>query len=198
MIDLAKWDLPHRANEWRAARPFAHLVIDDLVDAPSLAALCTAVAAEPHWPNRGEIFDLMGSADQVQHPTLRAFHAELGAPEILSAVRMLSGRPIDRVDLRSYVYMPGNYLLPHTDCRTSMGRQVAYAYYLYSREVEGGELELFDCSMQGDDIVATRPALRIEPRENRMVIFEVTPASLHQVREVVRGARVSLSGWFLG
>ena len=37
-----------------------------------------------------------------------------------------------------------------------------------------------------------------EPRENRIVIFEVTPASLHQVREVVRGARVSLSGWFLG
>jgi 2OG-Fe(II) oxygenase superfamily len=198
MIDPAKWDLLKRANEWRAARPFAHVVIDDLVDTDSLAALCTAVSAEAHWPNRGEIFDLLGSADNVQHPTLRAFHAELAAPEKLAAVRALTGRPVDRVDLRSYVYMPGHYLLPHTDCRTGGGRQVAYAYYLYSRETEGGELELFDCDMNGDEISATRPAVRIEPRENRMVIFEVTPASLHQVREVVRGARVSLSGWFLG
>jgi len=62
---------------------------------------------------------------------------------------------------------------------------------------EGGELELFDCDLDGDEIVGARPALRIEPVENRLVVFDVSPGSLHQVREVTGGGRVSLSGWYL-
>jgi len=30
-----------------------------------------------------------------------------------------------------------------------------------------------------------------------MVLFDVSNASLHQVREVLAGTRVSLTGWFL-
>jgi Rps23 Pro-64 3,4-dihydroxylase Tpa1-like proline 4-hydroxylase len=30
------------------------------------------------------------------------------------------------------------------------------------------------------------------------VLFDVTNASLHQVCEVVAGARISLTGWYLG
>ena len=52
--------------------------------------------------------------------------------------------------------------------------------------------------MDGDEVVSSRPAIQIKPQDNRMVIFDVTNASLHQVCEVLAGARVSLTGWFFG
>jgi Rps23 Pro-64 3,4-dihydroxylase Tpa1-like proline 4-hydroxylase len=137
----------------------------------------------------------MGSAERVQRPKLKAFHQALESA--LPAVRSISGREITRVDLRSYVYLAGSFLLPHSDCQTAGGRRVAFAYYLHSAGCIGGELELFEARLEGEFPVETRAALTIEPRANRMVLFDVTPASIHQVREVLAGARISLSGWFL-
>ena len=116
---------------------------------------------------------------------------------MLEAIRAISGRPVTKADLRSYVYVPGSYLLPHADSRASIGRLVAFAYYLWTEGCEGGELELFACEMTGDELVSARPVQRLEPRANRLVLFDVTNASLHQVREVLAGNRVSLTGWFL-
>ena len=194
----ARWNLAALAVSYRAAKPFPHVVIDDLVAPDTLRSLCQAVAQEPHWPNRGEIYDFMGSAEAVTHPVLRDFHAQLGAPAMLQAVRTITGRPTTRCDLRSYVYLAGSYLLPHADSRASIGRMVAYAYYLHTGGCEGGELELFDCTMDGDELVSATPSIRIKPQDNRMVMFDVTHGSLHQVCEVLAGARVSLTGWFLG
>jgi Rps23 Pro-64 3,4-dihydroxylase Tpa1-like proline 4-hydroxylase len=59
------------------------------------------------------------------------------------------------------------------------------------------ELELFACEMNGDDVVHARSAQTITPKPNRLVLFDVSNASLHQVREVLAGTRVSLTGWFL-
>jgi len=192
------WNLDQLAASYRAARPFPHVVIDDLVAPDTLSALCAAVSQEPHWPNRGEIYDFMASADTVSHPVLRAFHARLGAPDVLHAVRAITDRPVARCDLRSYVYLAGSYLLPHSDSRAALGRMVAYAYYLHTAGCEGGELELFETAMAGDELISATPAIRIAPRANRMVMFDVTNGSLHQVCEVVAGTRVSLTGWFLG
>jgi hypothetical protein len=193
-IDSTRWDVPALAASWRAAQPFSHVVIDHLVAEDCLVELCQAVAAEPHWPNRGEIFDMMGSAEDVQHPLLRAFHESLIA--CAPAVQAISGKPVRRADLRSYVYVDGSYLLPHSDCQQPLGRLVAYAYYVWTQGCRGGELELFDVTLENGRAVATRPAKLIEARANRLVLFDVHPASLHQVREVEAGARLSLSGWF--
>jgi hypothetical protein len=208
----AGWNLEQLAASYRAGRPFPHVVIDDLVAPDALGALCQAVAQEPHWANRGEIYDFMASAAEVSHPVLREFHAQLGGPATLEAVRTITGRPVTRCDLRSYVYLAGSYLLPHADSRAQSDptgedprdrasprrRLVAYAYYIHTASCEGGELELFDCAMDGDELVSAKPAVRIAPRDNRMVMFDVTNGSLHQVCEVLAGARVSLTGWFLG
>jgi Rps23 Pro-64 3,4-dihydroxylase Tpa1-like proline 4-hydroxylase len=198
MVPVARWDLAALAARWRDARPFPHLVLDDLVAPETLGALQQAVAQEPHWPNRGEIYDFMGSAESVGHPTLRALAADLGGPAMLAALHAITGRTVERVELRSYVYLAGSYLLPHTDSRATAGRRIAYAYYVWTGGCEGGELELFDATMAGDELVSARPAVRITPRDNRIVLFDVTNASLHQVCEVLAGARVSLTGWFLG
>jgi hypothetical protein len=198
MLDVGRWNVRELADVWRAARPFPHVVIDDLVAAADLTTLSQAIAAEPHWPNRGEIYDMMASGESVQHPTLAAFHGELGAAGAIAVVAAITGRPVARVDMRSYVYMPGHYLLPHTDWQRAIGRLVAYAYYVWTQDCAGGELELFDVTTSDGVITETRPAGTIEPRANRIVLFDVTPASLHQVREVLGGARVSLAGWFYG
>lgn len=198
MIALESWRLDELRRAWTEARPFPYVVLDDLVSPETLAELLVAVSQEPHYPNRGEIYDFMASSPEVAHPTLRAFQAALGSPATLAAVRAISGRPVASVDLRSYVYVPGSYLLPHADSRASIGRLVAFAFYIYTTDCTGGELELFTCEMAGDEVVHATPAQRIEPRPNRIVMFDVTARSLHQVREVLAGNRVSLTGWFHG
>jgi hypothetical protein len=195
-IDFSRWDVAALGESWRQARPFAHVVLDDLVPSDALDGLRRAVAEEPHWPNRGEIYDMMASALPTAHPTLRSFEGALGGADGLAAVRAITGKAVERIEMRSYVYLAGQYLLPHSDCRTGMGRLVAYTFYLWQGPMEGGELELFACDMDGGLVVATRPALTITPRANRLVLFDVTPATLHQIREVRSGARLSLSGWF--
>lgn len=198
MLPVARWNRDELARTWATSSPFPHVVLDDVVEPDTLATLLQAVSQEPHWPNRGEIYDFMASAEEVTHPTLRELHAELGSAPVLDAIRAISGRPVTRADLRSYVYVPGSYLLPHADSRASIGRMVAFVYYLWTEGCEGGELELFACEMNGDELIRARPAQLVVPRANRMVLFDVTNASLHQVREVLAGNRISLTGWFLG
>lgn len=198
MIDLASWQLDTLRATWQAARPFGHVVVDALVTPDALAGLIEAAGREQHWPETSEIFQFFGSSVPPTQPALCAFGEALGSPEMLFALQTITGESVARVDVRSYFYGPGNYLLPHLDHSIGYGRRLAYAYYLAvppSAEA-GGELELFDVDLDGTQVVATRSALRIAPRANRIVIFEVSDRSLHQVREVLDGGRLSLAGWF--
>jgi Rps23 Pro-64 3,4-dihydroxylase Tpa1-like proline 4-hydroxylase len=110
----------------------------------------------------------------------------------------IGGRPVSRVDMRAYGYRPGHYLLPHTDHQDGLGRIYAYAFYLPSPEPPiDGALELFSCRLDdGAQLIAIASAKQILPRANRLVVFEVGARSLHQVREVLGGLRISLAGWF--
>jgi hypothetical protein len=192
-VDFARWDPAALADAWRAARPFAHVVLDGLLGADELAALCAGVAREPHFPNRADFFEMMASREPATRPELAAFAAGLDAARPFVAA--VTGKPVARVSVQSYVYLAGSYLLPHHD---AAGRLVAFAFYLLPRSSStGGELELFDCRVEDGEVVAATPTVRIEPEANRLVLFDVTPASLHQVREVTAGARASVSGWFL-
>ena len=168
---------------WHAATPFPHLVLDDVLSPDALQELRLAVSRTPHWPNQGELYEMMASGD-FDHPAL----ADLPA-----LARAATGIAVQRIETRSYVYLPGSYLLPHTDFGES--RRVSWALYL-TVDCDGGELRLFDCDTHGDVITVARHAVDIAPRENRLVLFDVSPRSLHEVREVTRGARVSLAGWF--
>lgn len=196
-IDLARLTDPGNAVAWREARPFPHVVIDGLVAEDARAALVNALEDEPASVIRDEIFEMTASAVSVEDARLRRFHAALGSPEVLGAIGALCGARVTRADLRAFAYEPGHYLLPHTDHQEGVGRVVAYAYYLDTTpDLEGGELALFDCTEAGGEIVAARAVKEIAPRPNRMVLFEVGSTSLHEVREVTRGLRLSLAGWF--
>jgi Rps23 Pro-64 3,4-dihydroxylase Tpa1-like proline 4-hydroxylase len=197
VIDFARWDVAALRAEWQAARPFPHVVIDGFLDEAALAKAKDAIAGEPHYADVSDLYEMMSSRSPVSAAPLLEVQAALGGPEGLTALAAITGKQASRVELRSYVYLAGSFLLPHSDCRAGLDRLVAYAYYLMPREASrGGELELFDVEMEGPDVVSQRSARKIEPEENRIVFFDVTPASLHQVCEVTWGARASLAGWF--
>jgi Rps23 Pro-64 3,4-dihydroxylase Tpa1-like proline 4-hydroxylase len=196
-IDLARLTAPGLAAAWRSARPFPHVVIDGLLSEEARTALLGALEDEPASVIRDEIFEMTASAVQVEDERLRGLRAALGSAAVLGAIGALAGRPVTRADLRAFAYEPGHYLLPHTDHQGDVGRVVAYALYLDTTpDLEGGELALFDCTLAGGEITAARVAKEIAPRPNRTVLFDVGDASLHEVREVTRGLRLSLAGWF--
>ena len=175
------------AAAWRDAQPFPHLVIDDFVPRDRLPELALQLEEEPVDRYEADLFVFEASAPEPRSPELGqlrdTFAATLAAP-----LSRIVGRAVTRADMRAFAYRPGHYLLPHTDDREGLERVVAYAYYLPSPDPpEGGELELFR------DLASAR---LIEPRANRLVVFDVSPVSLHQVREVLSGLRMSLAGWF--
>ncbi len=184
------------ATLWRAAQPFPHLVFDDLVPAESLTELLELLEEEAVDRYEGDIFAFEASAPEPRTPELRALR-DTFATTLAPALSRITGRAVSRADMRAYAYRPGHYLLPHSDHQHDLGRALAFAYYLPSPEPPaGGELELFRCEQAGSAITRTESARVIEPRTNRLVVFEVSDVSLHQVREVLGGLRISLAGWF--
>jgi hypothetical protein len=167
-LDLRRWDTAALGSAWRAARPFPHLVVDRCVGEAGCAALREAVLAEPHGAMWNEVCDALASAPEPLHPSLRAFAAALGDEATLAAVRAITGKAVRAVEVRSYVYRAGHYLLPHTDGAMHAGRLVAFAYYLTPPGgCAGGELEIYDCTVDGGDIVDTRAAGTIPHRADR-------------------------------
>ncbi len=182
------------AERWRRAEPFPHVVIDDVVaDTDALLAVLEEEAVERY---EGEIFRFEASAPEPSTAEFRALRDDF-ARTLAPVLSRVTGKQVTTVDMRAYAYRPGHYLLPHTDHQEGLERRLAYAYYLPSPEPPGGgELELFACRVEAGELVETRSATIIEPRGNRLVVFDVGDASLHQVREVLSGLRISLAGWF--
>lgn len=199
-FDVGRWDTAALAAAWSAAAPFPHVIVEGAFTPAVLDGLRGALAQEPHWGERSEVVDGMASAPAFAQPVLVAFAAALAAPATLDAIAAVTGKRVTRAEVRSYVYPPGGYLLPHTDHRRDVGRQVAFAAYVHDEGTcGGGELELFACTLDDatGEITATRGAACIEPRTNRLVLFDVSARSLHQIREITLGARIAMAGWFL-
>lgn len=181
---------------WRTASPFPHVIIDDLAtDLPSLFAILDEESVDPY---EGDILSFEATPPEPRSPELRALRNSF-ASALAPSLSRITGKPVARVDMRAYAYRVGHYLLPHSDHQQGLARVLAYAFYLPSPEPPaGGELELYACTLGPDNaaLASTVSAKLIEPRPNRLVVFDVSDVSLHQVREVTAGLRLSLAGWF--
>jgi Rps23 Pro-64 3,4-dihydroxylase Tpa1-like proline 4-hydroxylase len=180
-------------RQWARAQPFPHAVVDEAaLDPEALLAVLEEEAVERY---EGEIALFEASAPEPAGELARVRDAFAAA--YAPAFTRITGKAVARVDMRAYAYRPGHYLLPHTDHRDGLARALAYAYYLPSpAPPTGGELELYRCTVAGGEITAVEPGRVIAPQANRLVVFDVSDASLHQVREVLAGVRLSLAGWF--
>lgn len=179
--------MEHLAAQWRDATPFAHAIADDVLSATDLDAVMILLDEEPVEHAESDIFSFDATAPEPTTQSLRELRDSF-ARDLAPVVTRIGGRAVSRVDMRAYAYRPGHYLLPHTDHQERLGRVYAYAFYLPSPEPPiDGDLELF---------AGMTSAKRIAPRANRLVVFDVGDHSLHQVREVLGGLRISLAGWF--
>ena len=181
-------------SRWRAdlawtAEPFLHAVVDDACTEPDALLAVLEEEAVERYESEIALFEASAVTPGAELVAIRDDFARAYAPAL--------PKPTRTADMRAYAYRPGHYLLPHTDHREGLERVFAYAYYLPSPEpCTGGELELFRCTLDGDAISAVASGRVIDPRANRLVIFDVGDGSLHQVREVLGGLRLSLAGWF--
>ena len=177
------------AAAWRSALPFPHLIFDDFVD--ELPELFAVLDEEPVDDYRGDIFAFEASTPEPRTKGLVDLRTSF-ADTLAGPLSRITGKTLRRADMRAYAYRPGHYLLPHSDHQADVGRALAYAYYLPSPEPPvGGELEMYRVTPDLQE-----SALVIPPLGNRLVVFDVSDISLHQVREVLGGLRVSLAGWF--
>jgi 2OG-Fe(II) oxygenase superfamily len=184
------------ANAWRAAQPFPYLIFDDFVPSESLPELFAILDEEPVERYEGDIFVFDASAPEPHTEGLRALRDGFGET-LAPTLSRITAKPVSRADMRAYAYRVGHYLLPHSDHQDGLDRALAFAYYLPSPEPpSGGELEMYRCRLESGVLVSTESARLVEPRPNRLVVFDVSDISLHQVREVLGGLRISLAGWF--
>lgn len=186
-VPWAERDEPALAAAWRAAEPFPHLVVDDVLDPARFPELFALLEDEPVERFTNDLYTFDATAPEPTTAAFAELRAELGRV-LAPALSRVTGKHVTRADLRAFAYRDGDYLLPHADHQDELLRAIAYAYYLPSPEPPaGGELELF---------AGVTSAKLIEPRANRIALFEVSERSLHQVREVMGGLRLSLAGWF--
>ncbi|KAI9298167.1 hypothetical protein K502DRAFT_311885 [Neoconidiobolus thromboides FSU 785] len=105
------------------------------------------------------------------------------------------------VSVSKYIY--GNHLLCHDDDIKSEkeGRRIAFIIYLVDEdwdEKDGGALELFSRDQYGQPIFNN--TIKLTPKWNQLVFFEIGNYSYHQVSEVLAKTkdRLSIVGWFHG
>jgi hypothetical protein len=203
---LASLAAPKVKAAWRWARPFPFAVIDNFIEESRRRDLVAAFFEESAEELRAEGYAVLASPQPPAQPVLRAFHEELASAPALTALSALLGEPLVRAESRAYVFQPGHFLLPHTSQARDGRRAVAFVYQIdASLDLEGGELCLHH---HLDDRASPEPSggwaeegsppspIELPARSNRLVLFAVSDASVHEVREVLRGCRLSITGWF--
>lgn len=198
MLDPERWGVDDLRASFSRATPFRHVVMDDFVGESFRRELAAAFDEEPADNLQDEIFDVMASGSPPVSPAFQRFRERARSADVLDAIEAITGERVRDIEARAYAYLPGHYLLPHADRDAGGRRRIAFAFYVDVLEgTAGGELDLYACETEAEEIVKTTIATTIAPRPNRCVLLGVGDTSLHRVREVTAGGRLSLAGWFI-
>lgn len=172
--------------------PFYHRVIDNFLPEYVFQQVCSSAEKTELEPKHTDLFRFYQSSDLSRSPKFRGFLSRVrrALDEDLRALNKSVAN--GEMDLFMSCYQEGCYLLPHDDCLS--GRVLAFSFYLNKpaarKEASGernGRLVLIDT----DGIT---PHSSISPKGNRLVVFEVSPLSYHEV-ERTQGPRLALTGW---
>lgn len=189
------------ARQYRLAKPFPHIVLEDFVltDIDELLREFPDEAWEG-WTNQSNANQPSKSSCpniNVMPPLLKQMINELFEPPFLRAMSNLMGIQNLLPDpfLNGgglHVTAPGGRLTPHTDYhhhpKLRLFRRANILIYLNGdwKSGDGGELCLFNL---GDD----RPVLSIPPRYGTCVIFTTDHRSLHGVNPISETAGIRRS-----
>ncbi|VDN20230.1 unnamed protein product [Gongylonema pulchrum] len=138
--------------------------------------------------------DDLANYDAAKFPNLVKFR-DFVKTDVLQWLKSVS-----KIDLNSDVAITGScykntdLLLPHDDqCE---GRAIAFVLYLSPNweEADGGQLVLYETDDQNNPKSIVKS---MNPVENTLLLFPVSPRSWHMVTEVTsQKERISLHGWF--
>ncbi|KAJ2783375.1 putative component of NuA3 histone acetyltransferase complex [Coemansia javaensis] len=205
-----------RGRAYRAAEPFPHHSIAPFCAEELLRGVREELVGRLHFTHKetdifkyhqsGDLANLDGlpAAEQARLPCLRRLRDAIYSAEFRAFVSAVTGcGPLSgsRTDMSTNRFKPGDHLLLHDDAIGD--RRVSYIIYLPDPDArewtpaDGGHLELYPRESRESWAPAARPACRVPPRWNQMVLFVVHPGqSHHSVEEVCAGERVSIQGWF--
>ena len=174
------------AKRYRTARPFPHIVIDDLLDPAflrSAAADFPQRAGKRHFDRDQERLKYQFTPDEIGGATLRNLLLALNSPAILALLEELTGIAgliPDPAFVGGGLHetLRGGHLSVHADFNIhqvmKVERRLNLLIYLNDdwRADYGGDLELWDGAM-------TRPVVRVAPLLGRVVIFNTDADSFH-------------------
>lgn len=180
-------------NSFQSAVPFKHLVLDDLVqNLPELSSSFPTIEWAG-WKGLGDTYQhnkFVCSNKELFPIELKNVIEELSAPAFLRFLEKVSG--IQKLIPDPYleggglhVSTNGGILAPHTDFhiyeRLGLYRRINLILYLNENwnSGDGGELEL---SLPGD----LTPAVMVEPKIGRIVLFQTDDKSVHGFRNSIR------------
>ncbi len=119
---------------------------------------------------------------------LREFYEEFSSEGFIANIGTITGTKLTGVDIVPFVFSDTDYLLPGGN--NAGNKKIAFVLFLNSlQKTDGGSLDFFKDSLVHQ---------RIPPERGMLVLFEISPKSLHQISEVIRKEMVLLTGWFYG
>lgn len=182
------------------SKPFPHFYLPDFLTSKEfITDLRSELGTVQYDRKENDLYSLNQTADLSnfdanKFPALTKFR-DLFKTDVLNWLRNVSGVDLNNeVAITSSNYAYTDLLLPHDDqCE---GRKFAFTLYLTSdwKETDGGQLLLYDCDDNNNPISVAQIT---NPKENMLVMFEVSQRSWHMVTEVLsHKGRLSLHGWF--
>jgi hypothetical protein len=189
-VDLDLWErlLPGRRDGYATARPFPHIVLDDFLEPGCLAQAAREFSdvSSPDWIGYVHFNEKKFSNPYLDSwgPTLRSLAEALNSPRFVRVLCELTG--IDGLIADEgmeggglHQSLRGGYLNVHADytvhpLHPTWRRRVNLLLYFNEEwpSAYGGALELWSTDMQ-------RRVSTIEPRGNRVVIFNTEGDSFH-------------------
>ncbi|XP_013406972.1 prolyl 3-hydroxylase OGFOD1 [Lingula anatina] len=183
------------------ATPFSCCVLPKFIQDPGnfLETLKDELLDQVFYQKNNDLYKFQQSNDlkKIHTPCVKMLCQFLYG-DVLQWMREVTGIPLtDKVDLTCSRYDDTDVLLCHDDELDS--RRIAFILYLVPpwKQSDGGALDLFDMDEHGQPKTVVKSVL---PAWNNFAFFEVTPASFHQVAEVLTSdkTRLSVNGWFHG
>lgn len=180
--------LPELRARFRDAAPFPHIVLDNALNPEAFDAAAAQFpdVDDPFWKGYLHVNETKygNTYPDTWNEEIQRVARALTSPEFVAFLSELSGIPDLMPDWSMdggglHQTLRGGHLNIHTDFSThhvheTWARRVNVLLYLNTewKSEWGGQLELWDTDMKGK--VAT-----VEPKGNRMLVFETSDRSLH-------------------
>ncbi|KAF9762812.1 Prolyl 3-hydroxylase OGFOD1 [Nosema granulosis] len=160
-------------------QPFKHFVIDDFLDVKDFKRVRDLHGEEEFFLKYTDLFKFLQTEEIAQKSNVKFFVENLER-----VFKDITDTTDCFYTIFGSYYREGDYLLAHDD--KVEDRRYAFTYYL--EDFPSGELVLYNGN-------CTEVVKRVEVKKNRLVIFEVSSISWHEVAYCKSNGRRAITGW---